>query len=197
MTANAMQGDREKCLAAGMDDYLSKPVRPDDIRLAMERWGSRVNVAAAAPESPPAPGLAAAPVVPTPVAAPVVSNKPPPVDMERLLVFANGDKETLRELVELYLQQTAKQITQLNTAVAARKGDDIKRIAHSCAGASSTCGMTVITPTLRELERQGGEGLQPNAIQLAMEVSSEFDRIQKFLNDYLNSPTPAAQLARN
>ena len=41
MTANAMQGDREKCLAAGMDDYLAKPVRPEDIRLVLERWGSR------------------------------------------------------------------------------------------------------------------------------------------------------------
>ena len=41
MTGNAMQGDKEKCLAAGMDDYISKPVRIDDIRTTLERWGPK------------------------------------------------------------------------------------------------------------------------------------------------------------
>jgi CheY-like chemotaxis protein len=190
MTANAMQGDREKCLAAGMDDYVAKPVRPEDIRLVLERWGARMNLGENA-ESP----AAVAPA--SPAAAPAPASQPPPVDMERLLDFANGDKENLRELVELYLQQTAKQLAQLTTAVAARSGEEIKRLAHSCAGASSTCGMTVITPLLRELERQGFEGLQPNAAQLAQDTTAEFNRIQTFLTEYLNSASPIAQLARN
>jgi HPt (histidine-containing phosphotransfer) domain-containing protein len=117
--------------------------------------------------------------------------------MERLLDFANGDSENLRELVELYLQQTAKQLTQLASAIEARSGDEVKRLAHSCAGASSTCGMTGIAPLLRELERQGHEGLQPNAPQLAGETSREFARIQAFLTDYLSTATPSPQLAHS
>jgi HPt (histidine-containing phosphotransfer) domain-containing protein len=117
--------------------------------------------------------------------------------MERLLDFANGDAENLRELVELYLQQTVKQIAQLTNAVAARKADEVKRIAHSCAGASSTCGMVHISPMLRELERQGFEGLEPNAGQLTADVSREFDRIHNFLTDYMKNLAPSPQLAEN
>jgi len=122
---------------------------------------------------------------------------PPPVDMERLLDFANGDPANLRELIELYLQQTVKQIMQLNAAVAAGSGDEVRRLAHSCAGASSTCGMTAIVPLLRELERQGSEGLQPNAAGLTSDVTHEFDRIRSFLLNYLSNLKETESLAPN
>ncbi len=195
MTANAMQGDREKCLAAGMDDYLSKPIRPEDIRKVLELWGPKV-AAPADGTAASAPAPAAAPTPARAAAPPPSANLPPPVDMERLLDFANGDPANLRELVDLYIDQTSKQLVQLVSAVESKTGDVVKRVAHSCSGASSTCGMAVIVPLLRELERQGAEGLQPNAAQLAADVSREFNRIQTFLSDYMGAHASAPQLAK-
>ncbi|HWF18140.1 MAG TPA: response regulator, partial [Verrucomicrobiae bacterium] len=185
MTANAMQGDREKCIASGMDDYIAKPVRPEGLRVLLERWGTRATLSEPA-ETPATSAGHASP-------APPISGESAFIDMDRLLDFANGDRENLRELIELYLQQTAKQLTQLAAAAESRKGDDLRRVAHSCAGASSTCGMVGITPMLRELERQGLEGIEPNAPQLAADAHREYERIKSFLTDYLKSSEQLAQ----
>ena len=206
MTANAMQGDREKCLAAGMDDYIAKPVRLEDVRAIIERWGALVTageptaqpdtVATTVPAAAPATSSSSVPAAPAAVAVPPQpapdSDLEPPVEMERLLDFTDGSLENLRELVTLYLTQTAEQLEQLEAAVAARNAGDVRRLAHSCAGASSTCGMKRLTTMLRELERQGLEGKLTTAPQLSIDANREFDRIRTFLQNYLASQSELA-----
>jgi HPt (histidine-containing phosphotransfer) domain-containing protein len=107
--------------------------------------------------------------------------------MERLLDFTNGELDSLRELVTLYIDQTTTQIGQIAAAVQAGAPGDVRRVAHSCAGASATCGMRRLVPLLRELERQGYEGKLTNAAELSRQVSDEFECIRKFLEAYLAS----------
>lgn len=183
MTACAMQGDREKCFAAGMDDYLSKPMRLEDMRAMIERWGSPSTRAAAARAR--VVGTASA------GASGSAARARPPVDLERLRELTDGTEGGLGELVDLYLEQTTLQLEQLVTAIRHRQADSVRRIAHSCAGASVTCGVRDLVPLLRHLERLGAEANLANAEALCAATTGEFTRLRAFLEPHSR---PVAEL---
>ena len=183
MTANAMKGDREKCIAAGMDDYIAKPVRLEDVRKIVERWGIAAAQSEAAGAVTKQSSGNSGKSAETPPKA--TASDETPVDMERLLDFTDGSSDSLRELVTLYLSQTGEQLEKLEAAVGAALPSEARRIAHSCAGASATCGMRRLVPLLRELERQGLEGKLTTAPQICQDAAREFKRIRSFLESYL------------
>jgi HPt (histidine-containing phosphotransfer) domain-containing protein len=101
--------------------------------------------------------------------------------LERLVDFSEGTEESLRELIALYLKQTSEQLEQLASAVSASDAEAIRRLAHSCAGASATCGMIGLVKLLREMERQGHEGRLTTTRQVFGRATREFGRIRDFL----------------
>ena len=165
MTAHALQGDRDKCLEAGMDDYLSKPLKVEDLQRALERCR---------PPTIPEVDRRQLTTAPDPAFS--------PVDLERLREVTGQDEQEMRDLVNLYLQQTAAEIAELQAAISAGCARDVERLAHGCAGASMNCGMVGIAPLFKELEHAAREDRLTNGAQWCATIAEAFESTKRFLH---------------
>src|SRR2546423_1845014 len=166
MTANALEGDREKCLAAGMDDYISKPVKPEELARVLDTFLANAGQSAEDGATPPQ-GIS------------------PPVDMERLRLAMGEDSEEVSDILCVYLEQMSKSLERLNVAIESGDAGQVDLIAHNCAGVSATCGVVAVVGPLRELERMGRDGQLAGAPALLARVGSEFERVRLFLRESL------------
>jgi CheY-like chemotaxis protein/HPt (histidine-containing phosphotransfer) domain-containing protein len=151
MTAHAMTGDRERCLAGGMDGYLSKPIDPALLYATVEQHGDAVP-SQAAPHTPAAPC---------------------PIDRESLLNRVGGDEELLIEIVQLFLVDCPLRVAAIKEAVAAGNPDEIRLTAHALKGSASNMSADALTAAARTLERLGTERRIEAAPAALRELSSQ------------------------
>jgi CheY-like chemotaxis protein len=131
-TAHAMKGDRERCLDAGMDDYLAKPLRPDALAAVLERWIGTAGVAPAADVEPmPTEGL---------------------VDEARMRTFRTDYPEIVDQLVALFSEGSPPLIDALREAAASGDADALRRGAHKLKGSCQNIGATWMATLCSTLE---------------------------------------------
>jgi two-component system sensor histidine kinase/response regulator len=173
MTAHAMPGDRDKCLAAGMDDYVAKPMTLESMRGALERFAARASA------------------ILDPDAAGHESSARAPMDGGRLLEVARGNAKTLQRLKSLYASFLGEQLVALRSAVQQGSIADVEAIAHRCSGNSSVAGMNAIAELFEALEQRAQAGDLDAAPALLQRIDEEFPKVEAFLR-LLQLPAEAA-----
>ncbi len=172
MTAAAMEGDREKCLAAGMDDYITKPVRPEVIAAVIEKWVLASSV--------PAPVDAPAPGEPPSVEGVLDRNQ---VDLLRGL--DDGDGAVLAEVVTEYVEQSARQRDALVRAIELGDPPAVEGLAHSLRGASANVGATRLAEICGRIEGLAHLSDIDGVRALATSFATELAAVRDALDDVI------------
>ena len=168
MTANALQGDREKALEAGMDDYVSKPVSSEKLEAVLERWVPEEGVKV--------------PALANGNGLPVSEETGPSLDAVVVESLRDlGGDEMLSELTQLFLDDADSNLAALKEAIEKRDATSVERVAHKLKGSSGDMGATWMAESCGQLQDAGASGDLTVAPALLERLEEEFEHVRSAL----------------
>jgi len=179
ITANALQGDREACLAAGMDDYLSKPFTQAQLAGVIGRWialplSASVHHGEAAPTLPPEAREV--------IQRDVINARA--LENIRALSQQGGDA-LVQKVVRAYVGDVPQHLRTLRQAVGGEDADTVRRVAHSLKSASANVGAETLARLCKDLEQMGRNASVEGAATLLTDMEEEFQAVRQSLNAML------------
>jgi CheY-like chemotaxis protein len=176
LTALAMKADRERCLAAGMDDYLAKPVRRDELMAVLTRLCPDGRTDPDERES-----------------AADTRAESSGWNVSAGLAHADGDRELLSELLAIFVEDGPGHLRGLSAAIALGDADKVMRAAHTLKGELRTLGAAAPASRAEQLEALGQSGRLEDATTLLAPLTSEVHQVLAAATRALNaSPGPRA-----
>jgi signal transduction histidine kinase/DNA-binding response OmpR family regulator/HPt (histidine-containing phosphotransfer) domain-containing protein len=174
LTANAMQGDREQCINAGMDDYLAKPYSRPQLEQVLSRWLQPENAPLPAGAEP-ASVAAAEPDLPAPVRDATINMKF--IDQLRELDPVGG-MGLARQILQVYLDSTGKLVSQAEQAIAADDAEALRFAAHSLKSSSANVGAETLSGLFKQLEGLAREANLGDASALFDSAQCEYAQVR-------------------
>ena len=182
MTANAMQGDRAKCLEAGMNDYVAKPIAPRALAEALAKWLPK--------DADPVPAQPAPSPAPPPSPAPAPAPLPPPVDEDRpvwdkedLMDRLMDDEKLARTITDVFLSDVPHQLDTLDADLKSADAAAIRLHAHAIKGAASNVGGKRLFSVALEMENAAKEQNVPAAAARMPDLRHEFEALAQTIRE--------------
>ena len=174
VTAHAMKGDQEKCIDAGADDYLTKPLRKSKLLAVIEKWTKN--------RKPEKEMLAAFQEEPRGSAeSPKEASAPPPVVYEKILEEFDDDQAFLSEIIKGFLKNVKVQLTAIAAAIQKKDGETIRKEAHAIKGGAANLMAIDLSKAASALETLAKSGSLDQSDLLLESLEKEFVRFENYV----------------